>query len=506
MKHKNDIFQNSSKAINGSFVMFLDMNSYFASCEQQRHPELRGKPLGVLTYDSPNAAVIAASKEAKIFGIKSGMRLGDCRALCPQLITTTTHPAWYRQIHVDVMAILRSYCDDVIPKSIDEAVANFNSYRLVYDDLTEVASQIKADITAKYDYLTCSIGIAPNSFLAKLGTGLQKIDGLIVITPENIDGYLATLKLTDLPGIATNNERRLKMIGINNPLQMRHSSPALLRKAFGGVVGDYWHRRLNFAEVDMYSRAENRTMSATRTLSRQQSQNRQVLESMLISLCTRLEQRMVKSEMFCREVSFSIRYKDGTSWDTTVKLAEPVQDAMELISYIKERIADYERSHHLQALFNERVTNLTVAIASFMNGRVMQYSLFDNRMKKDTVRKVMYDIKEVYEQNNIVRKGCELIIPNVMKDAVGFGSVKDMIVKKNGEVKNRHLLEEDKPGQRRMAALKKKPVVEQKEPDYNDILPNDEWEGVSLLQGLQQQKSKAALVAKDEYYSQSTPL
>src|ERR1043165_8520745 len=126
--------------------MYVDMNSYFASCEQQRHPELRGKPLGVITYDSPNAAVIAASIEAKKFGIKSGMRLGDCRALCPQMITITTHPAWYREIHVKIMAILRRYCDDVIPKSIDEAVANFHSYHMVYKDLTAVAKQIKADI------------------------------------------------------------------------------------------------------------------------------------------------------------------------------------------------------------------------------------------------------------------------------------------------------------------------------------------------------------------------
>jgi DNA polymerase IV len=308
VKHKGDYFSNSTGINTQPLVLFLDMNCYFASCEQQRHPELRGKPLGVLTYDSPNAAVIAASKEAKKFGIKSGMRLGDCLVLCPQMITITTHPAWYRQIHVDVMNILRSYCDDVIPKSIDEAVCNFHSYKLVYKDLSELARQIKADIKAKYDYLTCSIGIAPNSFLAKVGTGLQKVDGLVVITPENIDEKLATMKLQDLPGIASANERRLLMIGIRDPVEMRHSSPALLRKAFGGVVGDYWHRRLNFGEVDMYSRAENRTMSATRTLSRQQSSDRQKLESMIISLCTRLEQRMVKGGLFCREVSFAIRY------------------------------------------------------------------------------------------------------------------------------------------------------------------------------------------------------
>lgn len=443
VKHREDYFRNSVVANREPLVMYLDMNSYFASCEQQRHPELRGKPLGVVTYDSPNAACIAASIEAKKFGIKSGMRLRDCLALCPEMLTISTHPAWYRQIHVDFMAILRSYCDDVIPKSIDEAVANFNSYKLVYKDLVPLAKQIKADIAAKYDYLKCSIGIAPNSFLAKVATDLQKPDGLIMITPENIDEHFATMKLQDLPGIANANERRLRMIGINSPLEMRHSSAALLRKAFGGVVGDYWHRRLNFSEVDMYNKTENRTMSATRTMSRRQSEDPQQLESMLISLCTRLEQRMVKGGLFCREVSFSIRYRDFSTCDINVKLAQPVQDAMELRSYIKERLADYERSRGIKTVFTEKVTNLTVAIQSFVKDSVMQYSLFDNRIRRDAVRKVMYQIKDRFEQKNIVRKGSELYSPHVMKDAIGFGSVRDLGLNKEGSVRNQFLLEED---------------------------------------------------------------
>ncbi len=454
--------------------MYIDMNSYFASCEQQRHPELRGKPLGVLTYDSPNAAVIAASIEAKRMGVKTGMRLRECRELCPQMLTVSTHPAWYRQIHVDVMNILRSYCDDVIPKSIDEAVANFHSYSLVYRDLTAVARQIKADIAAKYDYLKCSIGIAPNSFLAKLGTELQKPDGLEIITADNIDEQLGRMKLTDLPGIASRNERKLLLIGIRNPVEMRHSSPALLRKAFGGVVGDYWHRRLNFGEVDMYNRAENRTMSATRTMSRQQSSDKQQLESMLISLCTRLEQRLVKSGMFCREVYFSIRYRDQTSWDTTIKLADPLQDAMEMRSYIKERITSFERSRGLETILTDKTTNLTVAIQSFVKDKVMQYSLFDNRLKKDLLRKVVYQIKDHYDQKNIVRKGSELISPHVMKDAIGFGSVKDMIVK-DGNVKNKHMLEEDEdPNVPRKIVIKKKPPPE---PPKEEEVYHDIWEG-----------------------------
>jgi DNA polymerase-4 len=466
--------------------MYIDMNSYFASCEQQAHPELRGKALGVLTYDSPNAAVIAASIQAKKFGVKTGMRLRECLQLCPHMLTTTTHPAWYRKIHVDIMNILRRYCDDVIPKSIDEAVVNFRSYHMVYRDLTAMALQIKADIAEQYDYLKCSIGIAPNSFLAKVGTELQKPDGLIIINEENIDSHLGTMQLTDLPGIAAANERRLRLIGIRNPVEMRHASPALLRKAFGGVVGDYWHRRLNFGEVDMYNRAENRTMSATRTLSSKQSQDRQQLESMLISLCTRLEQRMVTGGIFCREIYFCIKYNDNTRWETTVKLAQPVQDAMELRNYIKERVTDFETSRSIATLLTPKTSNLTIAIQSFVSDKVMQYSLFDNRMRKDVLRKVVYQIKDFYDQKNIVRKGSELFSPYVMKDAVGFGSVRDLGASK-GTIVNKHLLEEDaESGKPRTIKIKPigKPVevrssddeyCEYQGPDYADIV-DSQWE------------------------------
>jgi DNA polymerase-4 len=200
-------------------------------------------------------------------------------------------------------------------------------------------------------------------------------------------------------------------------------------------------------------------MSATRTMSSKQAEDRQVLESMLISLCTRLEQRMVKSGLFCKEVYFSIRYKDGTRWDTLVKLADPIQDAVELRNYIKERITVFERSHGIDTIFNKKTMNLGVAIQSFVKDKVMQYSLFDNRMKKDKVRKVMYQIKEDFDQKNIVRKGSELFVPNVMKDAIGFGSVRDL-GDNTGTVRNKFLLEEDEE----VAGFEHKPVVKRKNP------------------------------------------
>jgi DNA polymerase-4 len=430
--------ENSSSVKTQSIVMYVDMNSYFASCEQQLRPELRGRPIGVTTHESATSCVIAPSIEAKKFGVKTGMRLNECRDLCRQIIPVVARPAKYREFHIKIMDVLNRYCDDVMAKSIDEAVMNLTSYRLVYKDMVELAKLIKAGIKEECgEFVKCSIGIAPNSFLAKLATELQKPDGLVQITPENIDGHLAKLKLTDLPGIARANERRLLMIGIKDPLQMRHTSEALLRKAFGGVVGNYWHRRLNFAEVDLYSN-DFRTMSAMRTVSRQQRENRQMLESMLISLCTKLEQRMVKQGVFCKSVSFFIRYLDHTGWDTQIRLPQPVQDAMEMRRYILDRVHEFEREHSVQSLFSNKLQSMGVAIQNFVSDEVLQYSLFDNRIRHDVLRKAMYSLKDQYGKN-IVRKAAEMFEPKVMRDAIGFGSVKDMYANSF----NQYALEED---------------------------------------------------------------
>jgi DNA polymerase-4 len=437
---KQEYRANSADAKAGSIVMYLDMNSYFASCEQQLNPALRGKPVGVITYDSPNACIIAPSIEAKKYGVKTGMRLTEGRQLCPQIIPVTTQPFQYRRIHVAIMDILRSYCDDVIAKSIDEAMMNMTSYRLVYKDMQELGRKIKADITKEYDWLKCSIGIAPNSFLAKLATEMQKPDGLVEITRENIDEKLSRLQLQDLPGIASRNERRLKLCGIDTPLQMRHTSEALLRKAFGGVVGNFWHRRLNFGEVDMYSH-ENRNMSAMRTVSRQQRENKETLEAMLVALCTKLEQRMVKQDIFCRSAGFFIKYRNHTGWDTKIRFEHPVQDGLELRHYLLDRIRDFERGRNT-TMFNKETQSMGVVIGNFMMGGTVQYSLFDNRMKQDKVRKTMYNIKDKYGRN-IVRKGVEMLDPYVMKDAIGFGSVRDMGNGIDGEIVNKYMLEED---------------------------------------------------------------
>jgi DNA polymerase IV len=494
------ISQNSMAYNPRSLVMYVDMNSFFASCEQQENEALRGKPIGVITHPSEYACVIAPSVEAKVYKVKTGMRLPDCRVLCPQMIPVLARPYIYRQYHMKIMEVLNRYCNDIIARSIDEAVMNLTSYQMVYPDPMELARSIKADLALTCgQFVKCSIGIAPNAFLAKLATEIQKPDGLVRITPENIDSYLEKMQLTDLPGIARANEKRLHMIGIKTPLQMRHSSEALLRRAFGGVVGNYWHRRLHFMETDIYQN-DYKGMSATRTVSRQQRQNPQALESLFISLCTRLEQRMVKQKAFCKEINFYVRYHDMPAWDVKIHLNQPTQDALEMRRYIEHRIEVFEKERKYK-LFNTSVSGMGVSIANFVKGERVQYGLFDNKINQDKARAVLYEIKDMYNKN-IVRKASETVQPHEMRDAIGFGSVKDLYIADGvtDRSTNQYLLQDDSPegdknkltpkqakelarqNNKQPAKPKQNTLVWANEDDKYYYPPNDDkWEGVDIM-------------------------
>lgn len=421
-----------------SVVMYIDMNSFFASCEQQDQPQLIGKPVGVVPFLSPTACVIAPSIEAKKFGVKTGMRFYECRRLCPEIIPIAARPFRYRQYHVQIMDVLKRYCDDIVVRSIDEAALHLTSYRKVYPDMERLARDIKQGI---YDncgsHIHCSIGIAPNTFMAKLGTEFQKPNGLVRITPDNVDDYLARLKLTDIPGIGARTEKRLNRMGIQSVAQLRQASPAFLRRLFGGVVGDYWFYRLHFMEVDLVQNPY-RGMSAMRTVSSQQRNNPEELEHLYISLCARLEQRMVKQGVFCKEASLHIRYSDHTEWETKVRFAHPVQDGAELRRYLNERMGALTKSLQLSTLFNNRTQSIGIAIKGFVRDSDVQYTLFDNRMMQDRLRKVLYAIKDRFGRD-VVRRASETVSARAMKDAIGFGSVKDFMSEDHF---NQYLLEE----------------------------------------------------------------
>lgn len=417
--------QNSLKQSLEPRVLFVDMNSFFASCEQQVNYYLRGRPVGVCVYTGKYGCVIAPSVEAKRAGVKTGMRLNDAIQLCPDLVPIETNPARYREFHVKIMNVLRKYADDVLPKSIDEAVVNLSKYKWMYKDPVQVAYRIKDDIKNEVgDWLRCSIGVAPNTFLAKLASDIQKPDGLTIINPENIDTVLAKLELQDLPGISSNYARRLERAGITNPLKMRYTSAQVLREIFKSVEGYYWHYRLNFYEFDINSHAY-KSMQAQRQISKEQRSTVESVEQVFMTLCMRLEQRMVKHGVYCKTIGFTARYGDAERWDDYFSIAEPIQDGIELMNLIRERIDQFIQKYHAKPIFTTDVRSLGITVTNFVKKEDVQPNLFEDRSRQNKLRETVYEIKNRFGDIKLLR-ATELSENTVVKDVIGFGSVKDL--------------------------------------------------------------------------------
>lgn len=235
-------------------IMHIDLNSCFATVEQQSRPRLRGRPVAVVNRRTEHTAIVTASYEAKAAGIKVGMRVKEAKMLCPGLIALESDPAKYRFVYHKLLAIMKRYSAHVRMKSIDEGVLDFaqTTADIHGRDLRDIGMEMKRNLINEIGIaMRCNVGVGTNRFLAKTAASLHKPDGLDVITAENLRDTLATLKLTDLTGIAHRNEHRLNSVGIYTPLEFLDAPANVLKEiVFKSVVGEWWHQRLRGYEVD----------------------------------------------------------------------------------------------------------------------------------------------------------------------------------------------------------------------------------------------------------------
>ncbi|MEE8346443.1 MAG: DNA polymerase IV, partial [Dehalococcoidia bacterium] len=236
---------------NPSPIMHIDLNSCFATIEQQANTLLRGKPIAVAAYTTPNGCIVAPSIEAKALGIKCGMKVKEGRQIWPDLIVMPPDPWKYRFINRKLRQLFLTYTPNVEAASIDEVNMDFGHTLALKRGLHVIGREIKAAIRREVgDWMTVSIGIAPNRFLAKLAANLHKPDGLDEINATKLRTVLAAMDLTDLFGIKHRNKARLFRAGVYTPLDMLDASPQTLMAAFESIAGYYWHLRLRGWEID----------------------------------------------------------------------------------------------------------------------------------------------------------------------------------------------------------------------------------------------------------------
>lgn len=212
----------------------LDMNSFFASVEQQANPRLRGRPLGVCAYLHEQGCVIAASREAKRFGMRVGMRVQEARKIVPHAVFVQNDPPKYRSVISQVFALLHDVTDVVEYYSIDEAFLELTGWCRDYAEAAFIMRRVQERITAEVgDWLTCSVGLAPTRLLAKLGSDLRKPNGLTLLTPDALQKRAPTLPLQAICGVGPRLDRRFKRHGIRSIEGLLAASPEYLLRLFG---------------------------------------------------------------------------------------------------------------------------------------------------------------------------------------------------------------------------------------------------------------------------------
>lgn len=302
---------------------FMDLNSYFASVEQQETPKLRGKPVAVVPMPTEHTCAIAASYEAKAYGIKTGTIIRDARQMCPNLICVPTRHDIYVKYHNRIIEEFINHAPINKIWSIDELSCRLPPGKRSPEAAIEIAHNIKRGIWENVgEAINCSIGLAPNSLLAKIAGDMQKPDGLTILRQEDLPGPLLKLKLTDLPGIGFNMEKRLRHAGITTVEQFWNCSPKHTRKIWGSVQGErfwYWIHGYDFEEPETKT---NYMIGHSRVLD-PNLRSPEKARLMARRLLTKATYRLRRKDFYASTISLGVRTTDKRKWRREIRLATP---------------------------------------------------------------------------------------------------------------------------------------------------------------------------------------
>ncbi len=243
---QSDSIQPDSPQLDRFRFLHIDLNSFFASVEQQIHPEYRGKPLAVVPTMADTTCCIAASYEAKALGIKTGTQVGEAKKICPDIILVAGDHADYAKYSHEISKAVELACPVSHNPSIDEMVCELIGREQEPPRARQIALNIKQSIYKNVGVaLRCSIGMASNRYLAKIASDMQKPDGLIGLLPSQLPRAIAHLELRDLPGVGARTEVRLNAQGITTMPQLLALDRAGMHKLWDSVWGDrlyHWLR------------------------------------------------------------------------------------------------------------------------------------------------------------------------------------------------------------------------------------------------------------------------
>ncbi len=351
--------------------LYLDLNSYFASVEQQLHPELRGRPIVVAAVDTDSTSAIAASIEAKRLGIRTGTRIWEAKAKCRDLVVVPGRHDEYVRFHHKVIAEVNRHVPVMAVCSIDEVACRLLNNENSIAAVTALAGRIKAGLREHVgECLTASIGVAPNRLLAKMAADMQKPDGLTILTADTIRTRLEALPLADIPGVGRNMERRLAAQGVVSMAQLLALSAQEAKRLWGSVWGERLHWLLKgheVAEVATHTRSIGHSQ-VLEPAKRPLVPARLVARRLCLKAATRLRRAGNRSGWLGLAVKGEVR---GERWKAGVKLP-PVMDSFSMLAALEDLWAWMQAESGYA-----RLLQVAVVLAELTPADAVQPDLFD---------------------------------------------------------------------------------------------------------------------------------
>lgn len=396
--------------------LFVDFNSFFASVEQQEQPELRGRPVAVVPVMTDTTCCIAASYEAKRFGIKTGTMVREARQLCPRLRVIEARPSLYVEYHHRLIEVVDSIIPVLEILSIDEMTCALNASHQLRDNAVAIAHRIKKAIAERVGpAMTSSIGIAPNVFLSKTASDMQKPNGLVVIESKDLPHCLYRLELRDLCGIGSAMEQRLRQHGICTIEALCNASASELRRAWGSIEGERLHAKLR-GEIVYEAPTQKSVVSHSHVLS-PELRNNEAAYSVLNRLLQKAAMRLRKMEYLSAGMGISLKYVGGAGWHEEMRFQE-TQDTLNFL-----RVLD--------ALWQRRPSNapspMAVGVYLFHLAAVgtTTLPLFNDNPGRPALNRLVDQINERFGKNTLYFGGAHTAL-NAAPMRIAFNRIPDI--------------------------------------------------------------------------------
>lgn len=375
-------------------IIHVDMDAFFASVEQLDNPELKGKPviIGGIALDN-RGVVSTASYQARKFGIHSAMPIAEAKRLCPQGIYLPGRSKRYSEISKKIFNIFKEFTPQVEKLSIDEAFLNVKGCHRLYGSSEQIAKKIKIRIKEKIG-LNCSIGVANNKFLAKIGSDLDKPDGLVIIENDKISDIIDPLSITKIPGIGKKSAERLNEIGISKIEQIKDLSINELESLFGKNGKNLYDliRGKDLREVS--TKQKMKSISNEITFDKDLTEQ-DILYKYLLQLCQKVTRRLRKDSVTGNIVFLKLKNDQFKVYTKRITVKVYINSTDDLYNYSKKLLN--------QINYKRPIRLIGVGVGGLISNNKNQLSLFEDDKGKKQFNIAIDKIKDKYGNKSIKR-------------------------------------------------------------------------------------------------------